>query len=90
MSSDLAGLREIGKNGDEMKSNRAGKASKTQHGLLLDVARSIGSTLGTIAAKTGAATKPSTRRALARKIRSKAVRAVKTVKTAKARKKRAA
>jgi hypothetical protein len=84
---DLAGFREIRKNGDKMKSNRAGKASKAQHGLLLNVARSIGSTLGTIAAKTGAASKPSTRRAVAKKIRSKAVKAVKAVKI---RKKRAA
>lgn len=84
---DLAGFREIGKNGDKMKSKRAGKSAKTQHGLLLNVARSIGSTLGTIAAKTGAASKPSTRRAVAKKIRSKAVKAVKAVKI---RKKRAA
>ena len=80
-------LPEIGKNGDKMKTNRPGKAAKAQHGILLDVARSIGSTLGTIAAKTGAVSKPSARRALAKKVRSKAIRAAKTAKT---RKKRAA
>jgi hypothetical protein len=84
---DLAGYRVTGKNGDNMKSNRAGKTAKAQHGLLLNVARSIGSTLGTIAAKTGSASKPSTRRAVAKKIRSKATKAVKAVKI---RKKRAA
>jgi hypothetical protein len=83
----LSGLRETGKNGDNMKSNRAGKAAKAQHGLLLNMARSIGSTLGTIAAKTGAASKPSMRRAVAKKVRSKAAKAVKAVKI---RKKRAA
>jgi hypothetical protein len=68
-----------------MKSNRGRKAAKAQHGLLLDVARSIGSTLGTIAAKTGATSKPSTRRAVAKKIRSKAAKAVKSVKPRKKR-----
>ena len=68
-------------NGGEMKSNRASKVAKTQQGLLLNVARSIGSTLGTIAAKTGGVSKNSNRHAIAKKTRSKA---------AKTRKKRAA
>jgi hypothetical protein len=37
-----------------MKTKRTGKPAKVEHGLLLDMARTIGSTLGSLAAKTGA------------------------------------
>jgi hypothetical protein len=57
-----------------MKSNRANKAAKTQRGLLLDVARTIGSTLGTLAAKTGRVSKHPTRHVLASKTRTKPVK----------------
>ena len=59
-----------------MKSNRAGKSAKAQHGLLLNVARSIGSTLGTLAAKTGIGGEAVPLAApCAKKIRSKAAKA---------------
>jgi hypothetical protein len=57
-----------------MKSNRAHKAAKTQRGLLLDVARTIGSTLGTLAAKTGGVSKHPTRQVLRKKTRTKPVK----------------
>ena len=43
----------------ETKSKHSSKSAKHEQGLLLDVARTIGSTLGTLAAKTGSASKHS-------------------------------
>ncbi len=55
-----------------MKSKRMRKPVKIEQGLLLDVARTIGSTLGTLAAKTDLATKHIPRRVSTRRIGSKA------------------
>jgi hypothetical protein len=54
-----------------MKSKHATKPAKSEQGLLLNVARTIGSTLGTLAAKTGGVTKRSSLPARAKKTRSK-------------------
>jgi hypothetical protein len=69
-----------------MKSNRVRKTAKTQQGLLLDVARTIGSTLGTLAAKTGGAPKHPNRHVVSKKARTKAVKS----RTVRSRKRRAA
>jgi hypothetical protein len=74
------------KNGGEMKSNRVRKTAKTQQGLLLDVARSIGSTLGTLAARTGGVSKHRTRHVVSKKARTKPVKS----RTVRSRKRRAA
>ena len=56
----------------ETKSKHSSKSTKHDQGLLLDVARTIGSTLGTLAAKTGSASKQATRPVRVKKSRSKA------------------
>ena len=55
-----------------MKSNHVKKSAESEQGLLLNVARTIGSTLGTLAAKTGSISKQSARPVRAKKTRSKA------------------
>lgn len=54
-----------------MKSKLATKPAKSEQGLLLNVACTIGSTLGTLAAKTGGVTKRSAIPTRAKKTRSK-------------------
>lgn len=56
----------------ETKSKHRSKSAKPEQGLLLNVARTIGSTLGTLAAKTGTASNHTTRNAPAKKTGSKA------------------
>jgi hypothetical protein len=58
-----------------MKSNRTTKSAKTEPGLLLNVARTIGSTLGTLAAKTDGRSKHSRRAVVAKKTRSNKIEA---------------
>lgn len=57
-----------------MKSKRTSKSALAEQGLLLNVARTIGSTLGTLAAKTEFATKHSTRPVSGRKLRTKSAK----------------
>jgi hypothetical protein len=56
----------------ETKSKHSSKSAKPEQGLLLNVARTIGSTLGTLAAKTGSVSKQATRPVRVKKSRSKA------------------
>ena len=56
----------------ETKSKHSSKSAKPEQGLLLNVGRTIGSTLGTLAAKTGSASKIATRSVRVKKSRSKA------------------
>lgn len=55
----------------ETKSKRGSKSEKSDQGLLVNVARTIGSTLGTLAARTGNASKQGARPIRAKKTRSK-------------------
>jgi hypothetical protein len=57
-----------------MKSKRVGKSAKAEQGLLLSVARTIGSTLGTLAAKTGGESKHSIRPARVKKTKPNAAK----------------
>jgi hypothetical protein len=50
-----------------MESRRVTKAAKKDKGLLISFARTIGSTLGTMAAKTDILSKPARRRTASRK-----------------------
>ena len=50
-----------------MKSRSVSKAAKKDKGLLINFARTIGSTLGTMAAKTDILSKPARRRTASRK-----------------------
>jgi hypothetical protein len=54
-----------------MKAKRTGKSAKTEQGILLNVARTIGATLGTLAARAGGESKRSTRPVPVKKSRSK-------------------
>ncbi len=53
-----------------MKSKRTTKPAKAEQGLLMDMARTIGSTLGTLAAKTGASPRHAAVPVLAKKKRA--------------------
>jgi hypothetical protein len=55
-----------------MKSKRMKKSAQPEQGVLLNVARTIGSTLGTLAAKTGSVSKQATRPRRTKKTSSKA------------------
>jgi hypothetical protein len=55
-----------------MKSKHMNQSAEPEQGLFINVARTIGSTLGTLAAKTGSVSKQSARPAPAKKTRSKA------------------
>jgi len=66
---DLAFSLKVKERHIEMKTNRTAKQAKPERELLLNVARTIGSTLGKVAAKTGVVTKPSARHARAKKAR---------------------
>jgi hypothetical protein len=57
-----------------MKSKRNKSSAKSQQGILIDVARTIGTTLGTLAAKTGGVSEPPARVARGRKRRGTAAR----------------
>jgi len=58
-----------------METRRASKGSKKDVGILVSLAQTIGSTLGTVAAKADAFSKPPRRRKAAGKIRAGAVKA---------------
>jgi hypothetical protein len=55
-----------------METRRVSKTSKKDRSLLVNFARTIGSTLGTVAAKTEVLSKPARRRTVSRKSGSKA------------------
>jgi hypothetical protein len=57
-----------------MKSKQNKNSAKSQQSLLLNVARTIGSTLGTLAAKTGGVSEPPARVARGRKRKGTPVR----------------
>lgn len=58
-----------------MQTKRVSKAAKKGKGLLISVAKTIGSTLGSMAAKTDLSPKPPRRRAASKKSGSQAVKA---------------
>ena len=64
-----------------MQTKRVSKAAKKGKGLLISVAKTIGSTLGSMAAKTDLLPKPPRRRTASRKSGSKAVKARKKKKS---------
>jgi hypothetical protein len=59
---------------NELNSKRTRKSSKTEQSLIMNVARAIGSTFETLAAKTGAVTKHPTRLSLAKWTKSSAAK----------------
>jgi hypothetical protein len=57
-----------------MKAKRTRKIAEREQGLLLNVARSIGSTLGSLAARTGAVPEQAARPTRAKKTKSRATK----------------